>query len=124
MEYNKKIKIDSAAIVAAKIEALAACLNETRSIDSEAYNRILWAYQLLRRLTDAHGGVQKVQIEAEGMVRIMAIVPDLDLYRDGLAQFRQLLGVADTLHITWRDAESVCIEVGLTGLWKEGASWA
>ena len=116
---NITVKIDTAAPVAAKIESVAAEYNGNYKVNDDAYNRFIDVYRKFRKFAVQNdGGIRTVDVRNVERAKIVAEVPDVDSYKEGLSLFSTLLGEIDSMDIHATGGEYLVVEVGVAGLWK------
>ena len=116
---NITVKIDTAAPVAAKIESVAAEYNGKYKVNDDVYNRFIDVYRKFRKFAVQNdGGIRSVDVRNVERAKIVAEVPDVDSYKEGLSLFSTLLGEIDSMDIHATGGEYLVVEVGVAGLWK------
>lgn len=88
------------------------------------YRRLIKSYDLLKKLALLNdGGVVSVSIEHNAEYAEVDIeVPSIELYKEGLEQFCELLGLVDLINVSNTGNDSVLIKVGVSGLWEAVSS--
>lgn len=118
MEDGTIIIVDTAAPVAAAVEAKAKKLEGKFEVDNDAYNRVLSAYKILKKFATQNDGSPKfVDTSSTEAVKLIVEVPDVDLYRDRLKSFCELLSMVDSFDVSVSD-DLLRIEVCIAGVWK------
>lgn len=118
-EKNFSPSIDVAAPIAEKIEAVAAAYRGRYALNKDVYNRILYVYKMLRKIAlQNDGGIKDVKVDTVDRTIITVEVPSMDLFREELAAFSELLGMINSLDVSASSGELLSISVGITGLWK------
>lgn len=118
-EENFTVTIDIAAPVAAKIEAVAAEYNGKYVLNDEVYDHVLNVYRKFRKfVVQNDGGIKNIDVHSVDNVKIVAEVPDVDLYREGLDLFSELLAMVDSMDVSVSKSGDLIIEVSVAGLWK------
>ena len=118
-EENFTVTIDIAAPVAAKIEAVAAEYNGKYVLNDEVYDHVLNVYRKFRKfVVQNDGGIKNIDVHSVDKVKIVAEVPDVDLYREGLDLFSELLAMVDSMDVSVSKSGDLIIEVSVAGLWK------
>lgn len=106
------VTVDTAAPLIAKIEAAGQTVNE------EIYKNSLSVYRKFRKVVLQNDGDIKATDIIDGSVKIVAEVPMMDLYREGLGLFSELLTMVDSIDISTAKNGDLTIEVIVANLWK------
>lgn len=118
-EKNFTVTVDIAAPVAAKIEAVAAEYEGKYAMNNEVYKRVLNTYKKFRKFAlQNDGGIKNTDVCGVDKVKIMAEVPAVDLFREGLDLFSELLAMVDSIDVSASKSGDLIIEVSVAGLWK------
>lgn len=112
MIENISVTIDTAAPLIAKIESFGRAVNE------DVYKNSLGVYRKFRKIVLQNGGDIKTTGVLDDTVKIVAEVPDMDLFREGLTLFSELLTMVDSIDISTTKDGDLSIEVGVANLWK------
>jgi len=112
MIENISVTIDTAAPLIAKIESFGRAVNE------DVYKNSLSVYRKFRKIILQNGGDIKTAGVLDHTVNIAAEVPDMDLFREGLTLFSELLTMVDSIDISTTKDGDLSIEVGVANLWK------
>lgn len=118
-EKNFTVTVDIAAPVATKIEAVAAEYEGKYTMNNEVYKRLLSTYKKFRKFAlQNDGGIKSTDIYGVDKVKIVAEVPAVDLFREGLDLFSELLAMVDSIDVSASKSGDLIIEVSVAGLWK------
>lgn len=118
-EKNFTVTVDIAAPVATKIEAVAAEYEGKYIMDNEVCKRVLNTYKKFRKFAlQNDGGIKSTDVYGVDKVKIVAEVPAVDLFRDGLDLFSELLAIVDSIDVSASKSGDLIIEVSVAGLWK------
>ena len=118
-EKNFTVTVDIAAPVAAKIEAVAAQYEGKYTLDEDVYKCVLKVYKKFRKFAlQNEGGIKSTDVCGADKVKIVAEVPAVDLFREGLDLFTELLAMVDSIDVSVSKDGDLIIEVGVAGLWK------
>lgn len=118
-EENFKVTIDAAAPVAAVIRTAATEYKGKYTLNDEAYNRFLNAYKrFIKFALQNDGGFKSIDVYGVDKAKIVAKVPSVDLFRDGLDMFLELLTMIDSIDVSVSKDDDLIIEIGVEGLWK------
>ena len=112
MIENISVTVDVAAPLIAKIEAA------DRTVNEAVYKNALAVYRKFRKVVLQNDGDIKSMGVVDGTVKIVAEVPTMDLFREGLILFSELLTMVDSIDISTAKSGDLTIEVGVTNLWK------
>jgi len=112
MIENISVTIDTAAPLIAKIESFGRAVNE------DVYTNSLNVYRKFRKVAlQNDGGIRLADVVSD-TVKIVAEVPNIDLFREGLTLFSELLTMVDSIDISTTKDGDLSIEVGVANLWK------
>lgn len=118
-EEDFAVAINTAALVAAKIKATATEYEGKYVLDDEVYKRALNTYKMFRKFAIQNdGGIKNVDVGGTDKVKIVAEVSAVDLFRDRLVLFSELLAMVDFIDVFASRDGGLIIEVGVAGLWK------
>ncbi len=118
-ERNFKVTVDITAPVTAKIEVVAAEYAGKYALNEEVYKRVMNIYKKFRKFAlQNDGGIKTTDVCEMDKVKIVAEVPSVDLFREGLDLFSELLALADSVDVFASKDGYLIIEVGVEGLWK------
>ena len=118
-EKDFTVTVDIAAPVAAKIEAAAAEYDGKYVLDNAVYRRVLDTYKKFRKFALRNdGGIKSADVIGVDKVKIVAEVPAVDLFREGLEVFSELLAMVDSIDISASKSGDLIIEVSVAKLWK------
>ena len=118
-ETNFRVIVDVAAPVATKIEAVAAEYKGKYVMNNEVCKRVLNTYKKFRKFAlQNDGGIKNTDVYGVDKVKIVAEVPAVDLFREGLDLFSELLAMVDSIDVSASKSGDLIIEVSVAGLWK------
>ncbi len=118
-EENFAVAINTAALVAAKIKATVTEYEGKYVLDDEVYKRVLGTYKMFRKFAlQNDGGIKNVDVRGADKAKIVAEVPAVDLFRDGLVLFTELLAMVDFIDVSASRDGGLIIKVCVAGLWK------
>lgn len=118
-EKNFTVTVDIAAPVAAKIEAAATQYEGKYTLNEDVYKCVLKAYKKFRKFAlQNDGGIKSTDVYGTDKVKIVAEVPVVDLFREGLDLFTELLAMVDSIDVSASKSGDLIIEVSVAGLWK------
>jgi len=89
-------------------------------LDIDNYKRLCIVYSELRKFSlQNDGGIADIQMEpTTEFAKISVVVPTVDLYRDGLEQFINLLSMIDALDVSTTEDGFLMIGAAVSGVWK------
>jgi len=117
---EKTNEMNYAAELAAKIEEKNMELSEVSVVNIEAYGRFIKIYDLLKKLALLNdGGVSEVKMEhTDEKAWISIEIPGMDLYKDGLKLFCELLELADHIDVRVCGEDMVIFTASVNNLWE------
>lgn len=118
-EKKFTVTVDIAAPIATRIEDAAAEYEGKYILDECVYKRFLSVYRKFRKFAlQNDGGIENTDVYGVDKVKIASKVPAVDLFREGLDLFSELLTMVDSIDISTSDSGDLVIEVGVAGFWK------
>lgn len=118
-EKGIKVTVDISAPLVAKIEAVATEYSGKYLLDGDVCKRVLTVYDKFRKFVHQNdGGIKSTDIINPKWSVFVAELPSVDLYRDGLDLFSELLGMVDMFDVSTAKSGDLSIKVGVSGLWK------
>lgn len=118
-EESFAVAVNTAALVAAKIKATATEYEGKYVLSDEVYKRVLDTYKMFRKFAlQNDGGIKNIDVSGIDNVKIVAEVPAVDLFREGLTLFSELLAAVDFIDVSTSESGDLVIEVGVAGLWR------
>lgn len=118
-EKNFTVTVDIAAPVVTKIEAVAMQYEGKYALNEDVYKRVLKVYKKFRKFAlQNDGGVKSTDVHGTDKVKIVAEVPAVDLFREGLDLFTEMLAMVDSIDVSASKDGDLIIEVSVAGLWK------
>lgn len=102
----------------AKIEEATYEKNNQYKLDDDSYNRILDVYQKIRKFAlQNDGGIKNIDITSD-TVKIVTEVPSVDLFREGLNLFSELLTMVDSIDVSANKNGYLFVEIGVSIIWR------
>lgn len=118
-EKGIKVTVDIYAPLVAKIEAVATEYSGKYLLDGDVCKRVLTVYDKFRKFVHQNdGSIKSTDIINPKWSVFVAELPSVDLYRDGLDLFSELLGMVDMFDVSTAKSGDLSIKVGVSGLWK------
>lgn len=119
MENNTVVPFDVVSRLEIEIQDAAKLYEGKYELDEEAHERALDVYRCLRWIADQNGGaVEWANIIDFERITFQAEVASVDLYKESLEKFLDLLGKIDHIYVLSSKEDIVTIEVSVNGLWK------
>lgn len=88
-------------------------------LDVNICKKVLAVYDNFRAFIHQNGGgIVLADVNDKKGAVFVGEVPDVDLYREGLERFCELLGMIDTFDVSVTESGSLSIGVSVLGLWK------
>ena len=101
------------------VGAIAAEYDGVYRPDADVYKRVLEVLKRFERFALQNDGrIKNVDIKVASDVKIVAEVPCVDLFRDGLKQFSEALGMIDCIEVSVSNDGYLIVEDGVADLWK------
>lgn len=83
------------------------------TVDGEAWNLVSDVHQAFRKIVSFNNGdIKTVGVHAD-VVKIAAEIPNMDLFRDRLDAFMELLEIVDSFDVTATNADTLIVEIGV-----------
>ncbi len=118
-EKSIDVVVDFSAPLAAKIEAAATEYSGKYLLDGDVCKRVLIVYHKFRKFVHQNdGGIKSTDVVNTEMSVLAAELPSVDLYREGLELFSDLLGMVDMFDVSTTKNGDLSIKIGVAGLWK------
>lgn len=118
-EKSINVVVDISAPLMAKIEAAATEYSGKYLLDGDVCKRVLTVYDKFRKFVHQNdGGIKSTDVINTKMSVFVAELPSVDLYREGLELFSDLLGIVDMFDVSTTKDGDLSIKIGVTGLWK------
>ena len=112
-------KMNVLAPVVSNVEVAAAKYEGKYVLDVNAYQRVLDLYQNFNDLVDQNDGkIQTIRVDDLEAVRFTALVPSMDLFRESLSAFLEMLTMISSIDISGYNEDYLSVEIGTAGIWK------